>query len=76
MANVILSPHAGGKSDQKAFYVWASETGPQWGHWDDFAAGTPVRTAFSDMDWETAISAAAAQADRAGFPTVYVVRNA
>jgi hypothetical protein len=78
MANVILSPRVGEPKsfDRKAFYVWASETGPEWGSWEAFAAGTPVRASFPDADWDTAISAAAAHADRAGLPTVYVVRNA
>jgi hypothetical protein len=73
MANVIQIPNL---SDDDAFYVWASETGPQWGTRKSFAAASIVRMPFPDSEWEHATEAASKEADQTGVATIYVVRNA
>jgi hypothetical protein len=73
MANVIHNPQM---ADPNALYVWPGVTGPQWGSWAAFGAAKTSRIYFSNDDWQVAIAAATAEADRAGLSTVYVVRNA
>jgi hypothetical protein len=73
MANVIHNPQL---ADPNALYVWAGVTGPQWESWKAFSAAKTTRTFFPEGDWQSAIASAAADADRAGLSTVYVVRNA
>lgn len=72
MANVIQDTLLG---DRNAFYVWAGVTGPRWGSWESFAADVPVKSIFAESDWQLAVAAAVAQADRSGIPSVYVARN-
>jgi hypothetical protein len=73
MANVVLHPQM---ADPDALYVWAGITGPQWGSWAAFNAAKTSRIHFSNADWQVAIVAATADADRVGLSTVYVVRGA
>jgi hypothetical protein len=73
MANVIQDTNLG---DANAYYVWAAVTGPAWGTWAAFGSATMTRAQFAEEDWSAAIQAAVAEADRLGFPNVYVARNA
>lgn len=73
MTNVILAPLI---ADTDALYVWSDFAAPAWGNWQAFGASSPTRNLFTAEDWQAAIDAAVAHADRHGIPTVYVARRA
>jgi hypothetical protein len=57
--------------------VWAGVTGPQIGSVSSYLASPPPpATAFSAIDWSTAINAAYRRAEKLGIAYVYVRPNA
>jgi hypothetical protein len=79
MVNVIEIPFGGPPivpNDPNACYVWAGTGCPSRGSLAAFQSVTPTKTSFSGTEWMTAIEAAVRDAEKAGVPTVYVVRNA